>query len=64
MTSLKFWRYLLAVLFPPASVYMLHGLSVTLLISVLLTFCGWVPGIIHAIWVSAKHDEAASPGNY
>lgn len=57
-------RYLLIVLFPPAAIYMLYGLSTTLMISILLTFLGWVPGIIHALWVSVKHDEAISSKNY
>jgi uncharacterized membrane protein YqaE (UPF0057 family) len=57
-------RYLLAFVFPPASVYMVYGFSTTLAISVLLTFFGWVPGIIHALWVSVKHDETISSENY
>lgn len=29
----------------------------TLLINILLTLLGWLPGSIHAIWVIAKHEE-------
>jgi uncharacterized membrane protein YqaE (UPF0057 family) len=61
---MKSLRYLLVVLFPPAAVYMLYGLSTTLMISILLTFLGWVPGIIHALWASVKYDEAVSSENF
>lgn len=42
--------YLLAIVFPPAAVF-LCGKPVQALLNLLLTLLGWVPGIIHAILV-------------
>lgn len=50
-------RYVLAVVLPPVGVFLTYGVSSTLVINILLTLLGWVPGIIHAIWAIAKHDE-------
>jgi uncharacterized membrane protein YqaE (UPF0057 family) len=54
----KFLRYALAILLPPVGVLLTYGLSTALLINIVLTLLGWVPGIIHALWALAKHDEA------
>ncbi len=54
---MKLLRYALAILLPPLGVFLTYGLSTTLLINILLTFLGWIPGSIHAVWAIAKHDE-------
>ena len=54
---MKLVRFALGVLLPPVGVFMTYGLSTTLLINILLTILGWVPGVIHAIWAIAKHEE-------
>ena len=51
------FRYVLAVVLPPVGVFLTYGLSSALVINILLTLLGWVPGIIHALWAIAKHDE-------
>ncbi|MAN58380.1 MAG: YqaE/Pmp3 family membrane protein [Flavobacteriaceae bacterium] len=43
---------ILNILLPPAAVFMKHGVSGTLLISILLTLIGWLPGVIHAFIVN------------
>jgi uncharacterized membrane protein YqaE (UPF0057 family) len=50
-------RLALAFLLPPVAIFMTYGVSTTLIINVLLTLVGWVPGIIHALWAIAKHEE-------
>lgn len=40
------------VLLPPLAVFMETGLSGKLLINILLSILGWVPGVIHALYVS------------
>lgn len=40
-----------AVLFPPLGVALNSGVGVTLLINILLTLLGYLPGIIHAIYI-------------
>ena len=50
-------RYLLAILFPPVGIFLTYGLSVALVISIVLTLLGWVPGSLYAVWALVKHDE-------
>jgi uncharacterized membrane protein YqaE (UPF0057 family) len=57
---MKVLRILLAIALPPVSILLTYGVSATLLINILLTVLGWVPGIIHALWAIAKHDENAN----
>ncbi|MGQ9869326.1 YqaE/Pmp3 family membrane protein [Leptodesmis sp.] len=54
---MKLIRLALGILLPPVGVFLTYGLSTTLLINILLTFLGWVPGSIHAVWAIAKHEE-------
>lgn len=51
------FRLLLAILLPPAAIFLTYGFSFTLLISIGLTLLGWVPGIIHALWAISKYQE-------
>ena len=46
-------RVLLAVLFPPLAVYDC-GIG-SILIVLLLTLCGWIPGVIGALVILNKH---------
>ncbi|MDT0676909.1 YqaE/Pmp3 family membrane protein [Autumnicola musiva] len=43
---------ILNILLPPLAVYMKHGVGSTLLISIILTIIGWIPGVIHAFLVN------------
>ncbi|MGB7842813.1 MAG: YqaE/Pmp3 family membrane protein [Salinimicrobium sp.] len=43
---------ILNILLPPLAVYMNHGVGSTLLISIVLTLIGWLPGVIHAFIVN------------
>lgn len=54
---MKLARLLLGVLVPPVGVFLTYGLSATLVINILLTLLGWVPGSIHAVWAIAKQSE-------
>ncbi|NJM67389.1 MAG: YqaE/Pmp3 family membrane protein [Acaryochloris sp. RU_4_1] len=49
----------LAILLPPLSIFINEGVSATLIINILLTIVGWVPGSIHAVWVLSKRAERA-----
>lgn len=51
-------RIITAILLPPLGVFLTVGLGSAFWINILLTLLGYVPGIIHAIWVIAKHQEA------
>ena len=49
-----------SILLPPLGVFLTMGVSQALLINVLLTLLGWVPGIIHALWLISKKSEQAN----
>lgn len=54
---MKLVRFLLGIVLPPLGVFLTVGAGPTLLINILLTLLGWLPGSIHAVWVIAKHEE-------
>ena len=47
-------RILLAIILPPLGVFLQVGIGLHFWINILLTLLGYVPGIIHAIWVIVK----------
>lgn len=57
---MKLLRIVLAIVLPPVAVFLTYGISTALLINILLTILGWLPGSIHAIWVVVKHYENVS----
>ncbi|SFW75986.1 Uncharacterized membrane protein YqaE, homolog of Blt101, UPF0057 family [Sinomicrobium oceani] len=50
-------RLICAILLPPLGVFLTVGLKGAFWLNILLTLLGFLPGIIHAIWVIAKHDN-------
>ncbi|HEY9764364.1 MAG TPA: YqaE/Pmp3 family membrane protein [Trichocoleus sp.] len=54
---MKLLRVLLAVLVPPLGVFLTYGIGTTLLINVLLTLLGYLPGMIHGLWAVTKHYD-------
>ena len=49
-----------SILLPPLGVFMNMGISQALVINVLLTLLGWLPGVIHALWIASKKAEEAN----
>jgi len=47
-------RILIAILIPPLGVFLQVGIGLQFWLNILLTLLGYVPGIIHAIWVIVK----------
>jgi len=47
-------RIIAAIFLPPLGVFLQVGLGKHFWINILLTFLGYIPGIIHAIWIIAK----------
>ena len=47
-------RILLSVLVPPLGVFLQVGIGGALWLNILLTLLGYLPGIIHAVWVIAR----------
>lgn len=60
---MKLVRYALGILVPPVGIFLTYGVSATLVINILLTLLGWLPGSIHAVWAIAKQDEIRQAGN-
>lgn len=57
---MKLGQLLLGILLPPVGVFLTYGIGSTLLINILLTLLGWVPGSIHAVWAITKRNEIAA----
>jgi uncharacterized membrane protein YqaE (UPF0057 family) len=49
-------RIIAAIFLPPLGVFLTVGIGWPFWINILLTLFGFIPGIVHAIWVIAKHD--------
>lgn len=52
-------RIVLAVILPPAGVFLTVGFGAQFWINILLTLLGYIPGIVHAIWVIARRSPPA-----
>jgi uncharacterized membrane protein YqaE (UPF0057 family) len=52
---MDFWRIVIAILLPPLGVFLQVGFGAQFWINILLTILGYIPGIIHAVWVIAKY---------
>ena len=52
MTILKI---VLAIVLPPVAAFMQVGIGMHFWINIVLTILGFVPGMIHAIWLIAKN---------
>lgn len=48
-------RIILAILLPPVGVFLQVGLGMHFWINIVLTILGYIPGIIHAIYVIVKY---------
>ena len=48
-------RILLAILLPPLGVFLQVGIGLQFWVNVLLTLLGYIPGIIHAIYIIIKY---------
>jgi uncharacterized membrane protein YqaE (UPF0057 family) len=47
-------RILLAILLPPLGVFLQVGLGLQFWLNILLTLLGYIPGIVHAVWIIAR----------
>jgi uncharacterized membrane protein YqaE (UPF0057 family) len=49
-------RVVLSVLIPPLGVFLQVGFGLHFWLNILLTLLGYIPGLIHAIWIIARTD--------
>jgi len=50
-------RILLAILLPPVGVFLTVGLGGQFWLNILLTILGYIPGIVHAVWIIARRSR-------
>jgi len=50
-TGITIFEILIAFLLPPLAVFMRVGFKAHFWVNILFTIFGWIPGIIHALWV-------------
>jgi len=51
---MDFLRVLFAVLLPPLGIFLQVGLGKDFWLNLLLTMFGYLPGIIHAVWIISR----------
>lgn len=47
-------RIVFSVIIPPVGVFLQVGLGGAFWLNIILTLCGYIPGLVHAIWIIAK----------
>jgi uncharacterized membrane protein YqaE (UPF0057 family) len=47
-------RIILSILLPPLGVFLQVGIGGAFWLNILLTILGYIPGIIHAVWIIAR----------
>ena len=58
---MDFVRVLVAVLLPPLGVFMQERFGKRFWLNVVLTLFGYVPGIVHAVYVILRYEPGALP---
>ena len=48
------FRIIFAILLPPVGVFLTVGFGGQFWLNILLTILGYIPGIVHAIWIIAR----------
>ena len=48
-------RIILAIFLPPIAAFLTVGIGLHFWLNILLTICGVVPGMIHALWLVLKN---------
>lgn len=49
-------KYLLALICPPL-VLMIEGKVFQIWINIILCFCGWIPAVVHALFIAFTEDQ-------
>lgn len=60
-TGRQIVRSLCAVLFPPLGVFLRVRFTLHFWLSIALTLLGYIPGLVHAVWVLARRTEDLYP---
>ena len=52
----KLLLVIIAFFIPPLAVFLMRGIGMSLLISIILSMMFWVPGQIYALWILFKGE--------
>jgi uncharacterized membrane protein YqaE (UPF0057 family) len=47
-------RIILSILIPPLGVFLQVGIGGQFWLNILLTLLGYIPGLVHAVWIISK----------
>ena len=47
-------RIIVAIILPPVGVFLEVGLGLHFWLNIVLTLLGYIPGIVHAVWIIAR----------
>ncbi|MEM7497312.1 MAG: YqaE/Pmp3 family membrane protein [Pseudomonadota bacterium] len=47
-------RIILSIILPPLGVFLQVGIGKHFWINIILTLLGYIPGIVHAVWIIAR----------
>ncbi|MFP3518207.1 YqaE/Pmp3 family membrane protein [Pseudomonas sp. SIMBA_077] len=50
-------KIIIAILLPPLGVFMQVGFGGAFWLNILLTLCGYIPGMVHAVYIIAKRSN-------
>jgi uncharacterized membrane protein YqaE (UPF0057 family) len=50
-------RLILSILLPPLGVFLQVGIGPQFWINIVLTLLGYIPGIVHAVWIIATRGR-------
>lgn len=51
-------RIIISIILPPVGVFLKVGLGGQFWLNILLTLLGYIPGLVHAIWIIAQDNRA------
>jgi uncharacterized membrane protein YqaE (UPF0057 family) len=53
--AMELIKIIIAIILPPLGVFLQVGIGKHFWINIILTLLGYIPGIVHAVWVVAKN---------
>ena len=54
---MDFIRILLSILLPPLGVFLQVGIGGQFWLNIVLTLLGYIPGVVHAVWIIATRGK-------
>lgn len=48
------FRVIIAIILPPLGVFLQVGFGGQFFLNILLTLLGYIPGIVHAVWIISR----------